>query len=340
MEGALLEADLEGYLDTHPRRVAFDEAQRQPELFGALRHAVDAGKGNGRFVLLGSAGSTLMRGVSESLAGRVGLLELSPFSSAELPAGRNADRWFWGGYPSVHALPPGAARSRWLDAYVTQFLERELPALGLRLQPARLRLLWTMLTHVHGRPLNVSDLARSLGVSSHTVSDHLDVLEAAFMIRRLHPFHANVQKRLSRSPKLYIRDTGLLHFLAGLRRPSELKTWPMRGGSFEGLVIEELAALAAERSIRPGIFHWRTAAGDEVDLLIQDGRRIVPIEVKLSGTVEPRAIQRLRRCVQDLGLRRGWVVHGGKERRSVAADVELVPWSDVVARREDFGLGR
>ena len=337
---ALLEADLEGFLTANTRHIVFDEAQRHPALFGALRHAVDEQPGRGRFVLLGSAGSALMRGVSESLAGRVGLLELAPFSAAELPATRTADRWFWGGFPPVHARRGPQARGHWLDAYVTQFLERDLPALGVRIQPQRLRTLWTMLTHVHGRNLNVSDLARSLGVSSHTVNDHLDVLEAAFMIRRLAPFHANVQKRLARSPKLYIRDTGLLHFLAGLRRPSELRTWPQRGSSFEGMVIEEIAGMASERIVRPGLFHWRTSTGSEVDLLIQDGRRLLPIEIKLGSAVDPRALTGLRQCMKDLGLKRGWVVYGGDERRELGSGVVLVPWREVVARSEDFGFGR
>ncbi|HRF80985.1 MAG TPA: ATP-binding protein, partial [Flavobacteriales bacterium] len=215
---ALLTADLEGFLSVHANKVVFDEAQRSPELFSALRHRIDSGKGKGRYVLLGSASSALMRSVSESLAGRIGQLELTTFRSQEL-AGlpQLKDRWFWGGYPPVLSLRDAQARGTWLDAYVSTFLERDLPALGLNLPAKRLRTLWTMLTHVHGQLLNVSDLARSLSVSSHTVNADLDVLEGAFMIRRLQPYFANVQKRLTKSPKLYVRDTGILHFLAGLR---------------------------------------------------------------------------------------------------------------------------
>ncbi len=334
-----LESDVGGFLAANPKRIVFDEAQRVPELFTALRHTVDSGRGTGRFVLLGSAGASLMRGVSESLAGRVGLLALAPFSAAELPPRLAVHRWFWGGYPPVLALREPQQRSRWLDAYVTHFLERDLPALGVRMQPARLRSLWTMLTHVHGRPLNVSDLARSLGVSSHTVSDHLDVLEAAFMIRRLPPFYANVQKRLAKSPKLYIRDTGLLHFLAGLRRPSDLLDWPLRGNSFEGLVLEELAGLAAERMVRPELFHWRTAAGGEVDLLVKDGRQLYPIEVKLGASVDPRALISLRQCMADLGLDRGWVVYGGRDRYRLGYGIEAIPWTEIAAGTFDFGWG-
>jgi predicted AAA+ superfamily ATPase len=193
-----------------------------------------------------------------------------------------------------------------------------------------------MLTHVHGNLLNVSDLARSLAVSSHTVSGDLDVLEGAFMIRRLSPYSANVQKRLTKSTKLYLRDTGLLHFLAGLRRPSELVTWPKRGASFEGLVIEELAALAAQQLVRPELFFWRTQAGAEVDLLIVEGRRILPVEIKLGAEVNRYALAGLRQCMKDLGLRRGWVIASSQERRHVSPDIEIIPWTEVASGQLRF----
>jgi predicted AAA+ superfamily ATPase len=223
------------------------------------------------------------------------------------------------------------ARSEWFNAYVSTFLERDLPALGLGLPARRLRTLWTMLTHVHGHLLNVSDLARSLAVSSHTVASDLDILEGAYMIRRLQPFHANVQKRLTKSPKVYIRDTGLLHFLAGLRRPPELTTWSKRGASFEGLVIEELAALAASQLVRPEIFFWRTQAGAEVDLLIIEGRRILPVEIKLGATVNHYALAGLRQCMKDIGLTRGWVITTARERHRLSAGIEIIPWDSVAS---------
>jgi predicted AAA+ superfamily ATPase len=273
---------------------------------------------------------TLIRGV-ESLAGRVAFVELTPFRSAELERERRAARWFWGGFPPVHARRNNRARLDWLDAYVASFLERDLPSHGVRLPPVRLRTLWRMLTHVHGNLLNVSDLARSLGVSSHTVDGDLDVLEQTFMVRRLRPYHANVQKRLTKSPKLYLRDTGLLHFLAGLRDPRELATWPRRGASFEGLVIEELVAWAQDRLARPEAFFWRTQAGAEVDLLLVHGRRIAPIEVKLGAAVGPREVAGLRQCMADLGLSRGFVVYAGDEPRRLGGGIELLPWRSVSA---------
>jgi len=335
----MVRADLEGFFQAHTRRVVIDEAQRIPEIFPVLRHVIDRGGGKGRFILLGSASPSLVRGISESLAGRIGFLELTPLRTVELSGRRQSarDRWFWGGFPPVHALPGARARADWLDGYVSTFLERDLPALGLRLPPERLRTLWTMLTHVHGRLLNVSDLARSLAVSSPTVSSYLDVLEGAFMVRRLPPFHANVQKRLSKSPKVYIRDTGLLHFLAGLRSRSALDTWAYRGASFEGLVVEELATLAQERITRPLVAHWRTLAGAEVDLLIDNGRRLFPIEIKLGASVDSYSVAGLRQCMKDLGLEKGWVVYTGKERRRIGKGIEVIPWDEIARSGFDFG---
>lgn len=179
--------------------------------------------------------------------------------------------------------------------------------------------------------LYVSDLARCLAVSSHTVAGDLFVLEGADMIRRLHPYHANVQKRLTRSRKVYIRDTGLLHFLACLRQPKELLTWPKRGASFEGMVVEELVALAAQSLVRPGIFFRRTQAGAEVDLLIAEGQGMLAIEIKLGVPVSHNAVAGLRQCMKDLGLRRGRVVTTGPGKHRLSPGIEIIPWRDIVS---------
>ena len=335
---ALLRSDLEGFLRSHPGRLALDEAQRLPELFPALRHEIDRGRGRGRFLLTGSASPALLRTASESLAGRVGLFELSPFRESELQGRREQPgRWFWGGFPPVHDRKGASARSAWLDGYVSTFLERDLPGLGVKLPAPRLRMLWAMLTHVHGNLLNVSDLARSLAVSSHTVAGDLDVLEQTFMIRRLPPYHANLHKRLTKSPKVFIRDTGLLHFLAGLRHARDLPTWHRRGASFEGLVIEELIAWAQDHLVRPEAYFWRTQAGAEVDLLLVHGRRIVPIEIKLGASVDPRALAGLRSCMSDLGLKRGLVITTGEERRRLGA-IEILPFKDIAAGHVELPL--
>lgn len=332
-----LAADPEGFLDAHPRRVVIDEAQRLPALFPVLRYAIDRGRGHGRFLLLGSASPDLRALGSETLAGRLGFLELTPFTAAELAGRRaSADRWFWGGFPAVHARRGVTPRGDWLDAFVNAFLERDLPALAPRLPAERLRRLWAMLTHVHGNLLNAADLARSLAVSVPTVLHHIDVLESAFMIRRLVPYQANVLKRLAKHPKVYIRDSGLLHFLAGLRRPAELDTWARRGASFEGLVIEELIAQASNRLLRPEFFFWRTHGGAEVDLLIVEGRRILPVEIKAGAAPDPRALTGLRECMADLGCSRGVVVCLARERRTLGRGIEAIPWADIAAGRVEL----
>lgn len=325
---ALVTTDPDAFLAANPRRIVFDEAQAAPELFPALRSAIDRGRGKGRYLLLGSISPRLIRSAGESLAGRVGFLELTPFSSFEIAKLRD-DRWFWGGYPGVHAIAPKRSRVDWFDAYVTTFAERDLAAVGLMLSPRRLRLLLQMLSHVHGSLLNHSDLARSLGVSVPTVINDIDVLEGAFLVRRLSPHFANVQKRLTKSPKLYVRDSGMLHWLAGLRNAKDLDGWPGRGRSFEGLVIEELIQQMTLRAKSPYFSFWRTLAGAEVDLLFDIGNGLVPVEIK-SGAVDARSLEGLRHCMQDLRLKRGFVVSASAEEEWDAGNgVTVLPWTAI-----------
>lgn len=319
------------FFSVHPRRVLIDEAQRYPELFPLLRGVIDKKRVNGSFVLTGSAQPALIRQAGESLAGRLGLLELTPFGASELSSSPRAlaGRWFWGGYPPVYALRGADQRTAWLGDYVKTFLERDIPALGIRMPPPRLRRLWMMLAHVHGGILNAADLARAMDLSQPTIGHYLDILEGAFMIRRLAPYFANISKRLVKSPKLYIRDSGLLHFLAGLRRPEELEAWPRRGQSWEGYVVEELIRRCALRWPQAGFYFWRTQAGAEVDLLIEHGRRLLAVEVKASAGLDARTLQGMRECMRDLGIGRGLVVYRGAERLRLAPGLEALPWSEL-----------
>lgn len=326
----LVTADPDGFLTANPRRVVFDEAQVVPELFPALRSAVDRGKGKGRYVLLGSVSPRLVKAAGESLAGRVGLLELSPFLCSEVPT-RGDERWFWGGYPTVLASRRRADRVDWFDAYVRTFVERDLAAIGLRVAPSRLRALLQMLSHVHGHLLNMSDLARSLGVSVPTVSHHLEVLEGGFLVRRLAPHFANLQKRLTKSPKVYVRDSGLLHHLAGLREQKQLEAWPGRGRSFEGLVIEELIQQLSLGSSSPYFAFWRTQAGAEVDFLFDVGNGLVPVEIKW-GPLGRDGTKGLLSCMQDLHLRRGYVVTASiDEAWDMGNGITVLPWRQIAA---------
>ncbi|HVA66581.1 MAG TPA: ATP-binding protein [Elusimicrobiota bacterium] len=334
----ILAADPEAYLEAHPSGLIIDEAQRLPGLWPVLRSAIDRKRRPGRFILSGSSDPALVRQGGESLAGRLGIVELSPFSARELH-GRSkmlAERWFFGGYPPLYALKRVNQKEAWLEDYTVTFIERDIPFLGPRISPIKLRKLWQMLAHVHGGLLSLADLARSLDMHYHSVSHYLDVLESAFLIRRLQPFFANISKRLVKSPKLYIRDTGLLHYLAGLRSPRELESWPRRGASWEGLVLEEIISLSRSKNPGASFYFWRTHAGAEVDLLIDLGHRKIPIEIKSGASINANIVAGLRSCLADLKIGRGWVIYGGSRRLRLGKDIEVVPWTEVIRPGFEF----
>lgn len=302
----LIARDLEFFFSAFGGNICFDEAQRLPELFSHLRTVIDRFP-NRRFVLLGSAGPSLFRSISESLAGRCVSAELFPFSVAELPDVPLEERWTYGGYPRLYHLPV-EHRLEWLDAYIQNFVNRDIPALGLSLSTQRLQRLLTMLAHCQGGLLNVNQLATSLGCSTTAVYDALDVLEQTFLVRRLQPFHANVRKRLVKSPKVYVRDTGVLHRLLGVDSYTGLLRNPVAGTSWEGLVIESVAAELGALGLAVPLYFWRTHAGAEVDLLIDlPGRRVL-VEIKLGGVSDGRELKGLRTAIDDLEADEGWVV--------------------------------
>jgi hypothetical protein len=327
----LLDSDPEGFLAGNPGKLIIDEAQRYPKLFPILRGVVDRNRRPGSFVLTGSAGPALIEQAGETLAGRIGVLEVAPFGSSELAKKPRwlAQRWFWGGLPPLYSLGSMGQKTAWVEQYVRTFLERDIPALGIRVPAVRLRKLWAMLAHVHGGLLNLSDLARSLDMGVPSVAHYLDILEGAFMIRRLQPFHANISKRLVKSPKLYIRDTGLLHYLAGLRQPQDLETWPGRGQSWEGFVLEELIRRARLRWPAPNCYFWRTQAGAEADLLVENGRTRLCIEVKAGASLSAKGILGIRQCMKDLGLRKGFVIYRGDRALRLAPGLCAIPWAHI-----------
>lgn len=335
-DAAPLAADPEARLAQLGDRVVFDEAQRLPELFPVLRGLIDRRRSRkGRFVLLGSASPSLVRGISETLAGRTAFLDLPPFRWEEVrksrPQGGLSALWLRGGFPDAFLEPDDRARQDWMEAYTRAFIERDLPALGIDVEAPRMRRLWTMLAHVHGGIWNASQLAASLGVSYHTVERYVDILEQAFLVRKLPPYFANLGKRLVKSPKVYLRDSGLLHHFLGIRGTENLDTHPARGASFEGFLVDQL--LSAYRRLDPACqaWFWRTAQGDEVDLLIETGGRLVPFEAKLHSAPGADEARGLRRCMADLGLPRGYVVHPGRERYSLGQGVTAMPAAVLLA---------
>ncbi len=286
-----------------------DEAQAVPAVFSALRGAIDAERdARGRYIVLGSAQPALVRGVAESLAGRAAVLELDPLSADEAATGPSPQPWreLWlrGGFPD--ALQ-GDWRV-WWDSYLRLVLERDLPQYGVRADALFMRRLLTMLAHQQGGLLNAASLGASLGVSNHTVMRHIDVLQSIHLVRRLPPLFRNVGKRLTKSPKLFLRDSGLLHHLLNIGSHEELANHPVRGASWEGFVIEDI--LRRERWAHPTsqAYFWRTAAGAEVDLVLDRGHERVAVEVKAGRGDQARAVRVLRDALPDIEARRAWIV--------------------------------
>lgn len=304
-----------------PAPTILDEARAVPEVFPALRGAIDADRRrNGRFIVLGSAQPAVVRGIAESLAGRIGIVELEPLAACEAATGPQPvswrELWLKGGFPDALR---GDHRD-WWQAFLRMVLERDLPQYGVAADPVFMRRLLTMLAHQHGGQFNASALAGSLGVSYHTVERHVRTLESVFLVRRIAPYFRNVGKRLTKSPKLYLRDSGLLHHLLNIGSQDELSSHPVRGNSWEGFVIEDV--LRREHIARPAAqaWFWRTAAGAEIDLLLDRGGDRVAIEVK-TGRPDRHAVRRLREALPDADARRGWIIDQGSGIEALGAGI-------------------
>jgi len=338
-DSAPLTADVEARLTQLGNGVVFDEAQRVPELFPVLRGVIDRHRGQrGRFVLLGSASPSLVRQFSESLAGRTAFLDLPPFRWSEVKSQRQIGDlktlWFRGGFPEAFLDRDDRARHHWLESYTRSFIERDLPALGIDVSASQMRKLWAMLAHCNGGVWNASQLAASLGVSYHTVNRYVDILDQTFLIRKLPPYFANVGKRLVKSPKLYFRDTGLLHFFLGIHSATVLDTHPARGMSWESFIIDELISffLRAVPGSQP--YFWRTSQGHEIDLLIDLGAKKIPFEIKLHTSPSAQDAATLRQCMRDLHLTHGYLVHSGRQNYSLGNGITALPAEQMLSRPE------
>ena len=331
-----LSADPEARLAQLGDNVILDEAQSVPALFPVLRGVIDRrASRRGRYVLLGSASPALVREISESLAGRVAFLDLPPFRMDEVGGAEPdtlATLWCRGGFPRAFLDRDDRSRQDWFEAYVRAFIERDLPALGIDVSAAQMRKLWTMLAHFNGGIWNASGLAASRGVSYHTVNRYVDILEQTFLVRMLPPYFANVGKRLVRRPKVYFRDSGLLHHFLGILSPAMLDVHPGRGASFEGFVVDQLAS-AFDR-VDPGsrCYFWRTGRGEEVDLLVERGARRIPFEVRLHTAPGAADAAGLHACMRDLRLDRGYLIHGGGQDYSLGGGVMALSAAGLLAR--------
>jgi uncharacterized protein len=303
--------------------VVIDEVQRQPGLFSVLRVLVDRKPLRARFLILGSASPELLRQSLESLAGRIAFVEMGGFDLAE--AGRVSLRrlWWRGRFPRSFLAPNDAESRAWQGNFIRTFLERDIRAFGIEVPPVVLRRLWMMLAHYHGQIWNASEIARSLGESHTTVKRHLDILTGALMVRQLQPWHENLSKRQVKSPKIYLRDTGLLHALLGVPSFRFLQGHPRLGASWEGFALEEILHTVGERNA----FFWATQSGAELDLLVLRGGKRYGIEVKYGDA--PGITKSMRIAVSDLGLQQLLIVYPGDRPYNLDKHVAAVPLDQI-----------
>ena len=318
--------DIELALSRFDKPLIIDEAQTLPELFPVLRSKIDQNRQqNGRYYLLGSVNPALMKHISESLAGRVGMLELTPFLFTET-ADLGIDLptyWLKGGYPDAIKEKKESRWQRWQENYIRTFIERDIPRQGTKISPIQMRRLMVMIAHQHGCLLNASDLGRSLGVSYHTVNDYLDILEGHYLIRRLQPYHPNIRKRIVKSPKVYIRDTGVLHYLLGIVTERNLLEAPKRGNSWEGLMIEQIVALEKMQRVGSQFYFYRTYAGAEIDLIIDRGQERVGYEFKCSISASRKDWSNLKIGIEDGVINKGFVVYLGERIYPVSDNISV-----------------
>ena len=318
------------YLATvRDRLVVLDEVQHVPELFTALRPEIDAHRLPGRFLLLGSASGELLRQSGESLAGRVSYVELTPLLAAELPTDLATLQGLWlrGGYPMSWLADTDSAAFQWRQDFIATFLQRDLPALGLRVPAETMRRFWTMLAHLQGQMFNASALGQALGGASHnTTARYLDTLVDTLMVRRLEPHLVNVGKRLVKSPKVYVRDSGLLHALLGLPGVRDLQGHPVAGRSWEGFVVEQVAA-ALPAGAQMGFY--RTTVGAELDLVIEHRGKKIGIEIKFSAA--PKPARGFWQSLQDLQISTAWVIAPVVRRYPLAPGVEVIPLHELAS---------
>ena len=304
--------------------VVLDEVQRKPELFALLRVLADRQPVKARFLLTGSASPDLVRGVSESLAGRVALVDVAGFNLAEVGDGEWRQLWWRGGFPRAYLADTEATSRQWQEEFVRTLLERDMPQLGVTIPAIALRRFWNMVAHYHGQIWNAAELARALAVNESTVRRYLDLMTGVFMVRQLPPWFENLGKRPVKAPKVYVRDTGLLHALLGIASQRDLEHHPKVGASWEGYAVEEI--LKAQRPDEA--YFWATHNGAEIDLvLFQRGRRI-GIECKRADA--PTLTPSMRIALADLKLDKLYVVYPGEQRYALAKNVEAVPLAELV----------
>jgi predicted AAA+ superfamily ATPase len=299
--------------------VIIDEVQRQPDLFQLLRVLVDRPHNRARFLLLGSASPQLVRGVSESLAGRIGFVDLAGFDLTEVDSTQRDRLWLRGGFPRSFLAEDDPASMTWRQGFIRTFLERDIPQLGITIPAETLRRFWTMVAHYHGQVWNAAEFARSLGASEVTARRYLDILAGAYMVRILPPWFENLSKRQVKSPKIYIRDSGILHGLLQLGALSELQSHPKLGASWEGFAIEQIIHLLDTRDA----YFWSTHSGAELDLLARVRGKSYGFEIKYADA--PGTSRSMQVALHDLALEHLWVIYPGQQEYVLGERITVLP---------------
>jgi len=319
-------------LERYNNLVVIDEIQLQPSLFSLLRVLSDRPENSCRFLILGSASPVIIKNVSETLAGRVALVEMAGFTLDEVEEKQEENLWLRGGFPLSYLADSDSFSFDWRKNFVKTFLERDIPQLGIRVPAARLRRFWTMLAHYHGNLWNASDIARSLGSKEDTARHYLDILSGTFLIRQLQPWFENTRKRLVKSPKIYFRDTGLLHFLLGSENFMSLLSNPKLGLSWEGWCIEQIIHIL---DAGDNVYFYATHSGAELDLLINFKGKRYGFEFKYMDS--PRIIKSMTVVLEDLKLERLYVVYPGQRSFPLKDRIELLPISKIRGLKKILG---
>lgn len=303
--------------------ICLDEIQRVPDLFPVLRSVMDENRKNGQFIILGSASPDLIKQRSETLAGRISYFELTPFLLKEVSEDHHLKTlrklWLRGGFPRSYLASDEKESIEWRLDFIRTFLERDIPQLGFRTPAKTIERFWRICAHLHGQLLNSSKLGESMRVSHHTVRSYIDMLEQSFVLRVLRPYESNLKKRLIKSPKIYIRDSGILHALLGIETHNDLLGHPVYGASWEGMVIENILSLLPNWKAS----FYRTSSGSEIDLILEKGNKHVAIECK--GSTAPNLSRGFWNTVSELELKEVWVVAPVKEAYPIEKGVMVAP---------------
>ncbi len=308
-----------------PGTLIIDEIQRLPEIFPYLRVLVDREKRKRKILLLGSASKELIQQSSESLAGRIAHIELTPFGLHELKAPKKKKLWQRGGFPLSFLANTETQSFAWRKAYAATFLERDLPALGIKIPARTMHRFWTMLAHYHAGNMNYSEMGRSFGVADTTIRKYLDILTETFMIRQLGPWHENIKKRQVKSPKIYFRDSGIYHTLLNIKTQRELLSHPKLGASWEGFALEQVLQYFELDGNQ--VFFWSVHGQGEIDLLFTKGAKRYGIEFKFAGA--PSASKSMNLAKEQLGLDRVFCIHSGEKSFPLAEGIEAWPLGDL-----------